>query len=178
VAGETARALRRRLLVVPVAVALVLLTAFRPPGDHAGLVEESCTDAPSAHELKELLDLAGRNPGVVAGPLEDRVAEGDHGVAQAGHQGLLGITAEVPGSQATTRANPWGTRSDGTRSRWSKDASGISQCSTGSNETMWLPRELPGDGAVDAAGGEGPVVDDPAAAVTTEEDGGADPPPG
>jgi len=43
---------------------------------------------------------------------------------------------------------------------------------------MWLPREFPGDGAADAAGGEVPAVDDPAAAVTTEEDGRADPPPG
>jgi len=42
---------------------------------------------------------------------------------------------------------------------------------------MWIPRAFPGDGAVDAAGGEGPAIDDSAAAVTTEEDGGADPPP-
>jgi len=42
---------------------------------------------------------------------------------------------------------------------------------------MWLFRESPGDGAADAAGGEGPAVDNPGAAVTTEEDGEADPLP-
>jgi len=43
---------------------------------------------------------------------------------------------------------------------------------------MWLPREFSRDGAADAAGGEGPAVDDPEAAVTTQEDGEADPLPG
>ena len=62
--GETARALRRRLLVVPVAVSLVLLTTVRPTGGHAGLLEEGCSDAPSAYELKELLYLAGGTPGL------------------------------------------------------------------------------------------------------------------
>jgi len=81
VAGETARALRRRLLAVPIAVELVLLTTVRPPGVHASLVDEDCTDAPSAQELKELLKSAGRNTRVFTGPLADRVAEGHLGVA-------------------------------------------------------------------------------------------------
>jgi len=72
--GETARALRRRL-VVPFAVSLVLLTTVRPAGGQAGLLEEGCTDATSAHELKKLLHLAGREPRVFAGPLADRVSE-------------------------------------------------------------------------------------------------------
>jgi len=42
---------------------------------------------------------------------------------------------------------------------------------------MWLPEEIPGEGAADAVGGEGPAKDDPAAAVTTDEVGGTDPPP-
>jgi len=83
-----------------------------------------------------------------------------------------------PWSQGTTRANPCGTRSEDTWSSWSKAASGMSRCSTGSNETMWLPEELPAEGAANTKGCGGPGVDDPAAAVTTEEAGGAVPPPG
>jgi len=81
VARETARAPRRRLLVVPFAVALVLLTTVGPPGRHSGLLEESCTDAPSTYELKELLFLTERDRGVVAGPLAARVSKDHHGVA-------------------------------------------------------------------------------------------------
>jgi len=106
--GETARALCRRLLVVPVAVSLVLLTTVRPTGGHAGLLEEDFTDATSAHELKKLLHLAGRDRRVFAGPLEDRVAEGHHGVAQAGHQGPRGVTAELPGVASNNPRQPLG----------------------------------------------------------------------
>jgi len=106
--GETARALHRGLVVVPVAVALVLLATVRPTGGHAGLVEEDFTDATSAHELKKLLQLAGRDPGVVAGPLANRVAVGHHGVTQAGHQGPRGVAAELPGVASSNSRQPLG----------------------------------------------------------------------
>jgi len=88
--GETAKALHRRLLVVLVAVALVLLPTVRPTGGHAGPVGKDCTDSMSAQDLKKLLPLAGRDPWVFEGPLADRDAEGHHGVAQVGHQGPRG----------------------------------------------------------------------------------------
>jgi len=51
-----------------------------------------------------------------------------------------------PGSQATTRANPCGTRSEGMWSSWSRATSGMSRCSTLSNEMIRLPPELPPEG--------------------------------
>jgi len=106
VSGETARALRRRLLFVPGAVPLVLLSGVLPPGGQAGLVEERCADAPSAHEVKELLDLAGRNPGVITGRLAARVAKGHYSVAQAGYQGRRRIFAEFPGVTSNHPCQP------------------------------------------------------------------------
>jgi len=109
-AEETARALRQRLLVVPFAVALVLLTAVRPPGRHAGLLEEGCADASSANELKELLGLERRYSGVIAGPLADRVAKRLNGFAQAGQYGPSGITAKFPGVTSSAPRRPlWDT---------------------------------------------------------------------
>jgi len=108
VSGETARELRVRLLVVPVAVALVLLTAVRPAAGHADLVEEGRTDAPSTHVLKELLYSAGRDPGVFAGPLADRVAKRHHGAASTGHEGTRGITAVFPGVTTNHLRQPLG----------------------------------------------------------------------
>jgi len=106
--GGTAGALRRRLLVVPAAVALVFLATVRPTGGHAGLVEEDCPDATSDHELKKLLRLAGRDPRVVAGPLANRVTVGHHGVTQAGHQGPRGVAAELPGVASNNSRQPLG----------------------------------------------------------------------
>jgi len=122
VAGKTARALRRQLLVVPVADALALLTAVRPPGGHASLVKEGCADVPSAQELEGLLYLAGRNPGVVAGTMAARVAKGQYGVAQAGHQVPRGITAEFPGVKSNHSRQPLGNTIRGTWSSGSMAA--------------------------------------------------------
>jgi len=80
VAGGTSGALRRRLLVVDVAVTQVLLTAAHTPGGHAGLAEKDRAGVPTPHQLKQLLHLLGRDAGVVPGPLSDRVPEGDDGV--------------------------------------------------------------------------------------------------
>jgi len=54
----------------------------------------------------------------------------------------------------------------------------MSRCSTGSNETMRLPKELPTEGAVAGADDDGPAGDDSVAPVTAEEAGGSVPPPG
>ena len=51
----------------------------------------------TAHQLKQLLHLLGRDAGVFPGPLRDRVPEGDDGVTQAGHQGLRRVTAKLAG---------------------------------------------------------------------------------
>jgi len=80
VAGRTSEALRRRLLVVDVAVMQVLLTTAHTPGGHAGLAEEDRAGVPTTHQLKQLLRLLGRDAGLVPGPLSDRVPEGDDGV--------------------------------------------------------------------------------------------------
>jgi len=80
VAGGTSGALRRRLLVVDVAVTQVLLTAAHTPGGHTGLAEEDRAGVPTTHQLQQHLHLLGRDAGVVPGPMSDRVPEGDDGV--------------------------------------------------------------------------------------------------
>jgi len=52
VAGQTAGALRRWLLVVDVAVVLMLLAAARTTGGHADLAEEDRAGIAPTHELK------------------------------------------------------------------------------------------------------------------------------
>jgi len=51
-AGWTTGALRRRFLVVDVAVALVLLTAVGPTGGHADLTKENRAGMTPTHELE------------------------------------------------------------------------------------------------------------------------------
>jgi len=97
VARRNSRALRRRLLVVDVAVTQVLLAPAHATGGHAGLAENDRAGITTAQELEQLLHLLGRNSGVVTGPLRDRVPEGDDGVAQAGHQGPRRVTAKLAG---------------------------------------------------------------------------------
>jgi len=89
--------LRRRLLVVDVAVTQVLLGAAHATGGHAGLAEEDRAGVTTTHQLKQLLHLLGRDADVVTGPLRDRVHEGDDGVTQAGHQGPRRVTAKLAG---------------------------------------------------------------------------------
>jgi len=104
--GRASGALRRRLLLVDVAVPLVLLAAAHTTGGHTGLAEKDRAGVAPTQELKQLLHLVGRDPGVVTGPLRDRVTEGDHGVAQAGHQGPRHVTAELPGVAGNDKRQP------------------------------------------------------------------------
>jgi len=97
VAGRTSGALRRRLLVVDVAVTQVLLAAAHAPGGHVGLAEDDRAGVTTTHRLKQLLHVLRRDAGVVPGPLRDRVPEGDDGVTQAGHQGPRRVTAKLAG---------------------------------------------------------------------------------
>ena len=60
-AGRTSRALRRRLLVVDVAVTLVLLTAAQATGGHTGLAEKYRAGVAPTHYLEQLLHLLGRD---------------------------------------------------------------------------------------------------------------------
>jgi len=53
----------------------------------------------------------------------------------------------------------------------------MSWCSTGSNELMRSPKELPTEGAVAGADDDGPAGDDPAAPGTAEEARDLVPPP-
>ena len=92
VTGRTSGALRRRLLVVDVPVTLVLLAATNATGGHSGLAEKDGAGVAPTHKLEQLLHFVGWDPGVVAGPLRDLDTEGDHGVAQAGHQGPRRVT--------------------------------------------------------------------------------------
>jgi len=55
--------LRRPLLVVGFAVAVMLLTAVGPTGGHADLANENCADATPANQLEQLLQVTGRTPG-------------------------------------------------------------------------------------------------------------------
>jgi len=66
--------------VVDVAVAGMLLAVVGPTGGHADLAKENSAGATPTHKLKQLLQVARRNPGVVAGALGDRVAKRHHGV--------------------------------------------------------------------------------------------------
>jgi len=112
---------------------------------------------------------------VVTCPLGDRVAKGNHCGAQAGHQGPRGVAAEFPRVASHFARQPLRNAI-----RWDvvqlvAGGVGMSQCSTGSNQTMWLPPELLTEGAVGATGGDGSGGNDPAAPVTTVEADGSVP---
>jgi len=66
--------------VVDVAVTVMLLAAVGPTGGHADLAKENRAGATPTHKLKQLLEVARRNPGVFVGPLGARVAKRHHGV--------------------------------------------------------------------------------------------------
>ena len=106
VAGRASGARRPWLPVVDVAVALVLLAAAHASGGHAVLVDKDHAGIAPTHELKQLLHLVGRDPGVFPGPLRYRVAEGDHGAAQAGQQGPRSVTAKLPGVTGNDTRRP------------------------------------------------------------------------
>jgi len=76
--GRTTGALRRRLLVVDVAIGVMLLTTVCPTGGHADLAKENRADAAPIDQLEQLIQVTGRNLGVVVGSLGDRVAKGHH----------------------------------------------------------------------------------------------------
>jgi len=57
--------------VVDVAVAVMLLPAVGPTGGHADPAKENRVDAAPTDQLEQLVQVTGRNPGVVAGPLGD-----------------------------------------------------------------------------------------------------------
>jgi len=97
VTGPTKGALRRRLLVVDVAVAVMLLAAVGPTGGHADFAKENRAGGTPTHNLKQVPRVARPRPGVVAGPLSNRVAKRDHCVPQAGYQGPRGVAAEFQG---------------------------------------------------------------------------------
>jgi len=106
VAGRTSGALRRRLVVVDVAVPLVLLAAAHTTGGHTGLAEKDRAGIAPTHEFKQLLRLVGWDPRVFTGPLRDRVTEGDHSVAQAGHHRPRRETAKLPGVAGNDTRQP------------------------------------------------------------------------
>jgi len=106
VGGRASGALRRRIVLVDVAVPLVLLAVSHTTGGHTGLAEKDRAGVAPTHELKQLLHLVVRHPVVVTGPLRDRVAGGDHGVAQAGHQGPRRVAAELPGVACNDTCRP------------------------------------------------------------------------
>ena len=66
--------------MVNVAVAVMLLAAVGPTGGHADLAKENRADATPTDQLEQLYRVTGRNSGVFAGPLGDRVAKRHLGV--------------------------------------------------------------------------------------------------